>query len=104
MAIDMIENNDLGALAIGRLGDLNNFMDENKVYKNFSGNEEVFQRVDINEEFENLFGSKTFKNNKEKAKNDAEAFLVSKTIFLTSENNGSSSPKNVSLPASFSSC
>ena len=75
MAIDMIENNDLGALAIGRLGDLNNFMDENKVYKNFSGNEEVFQRVDINEEFENLFGSKTFKNNKEKAKNDAEAFV-----------------------------
>lgn len=75
MAIDMIENNDLGALAIGRLGDLNNFMDENKVYKNFAGNEEVFQRVDINEEFENLFGSKTFKNNKEKAKNDAEAFV-----------------------------
>ena len=75
MAIDRIENNDLGALATGRLGDLNNFMDENKVYKNFSGNEEVFQRVDINEEFENLFGSKTFKNNKEKAKNDAEAFV-----------------------------
>ena len=75
MAIDMIENNDLGALAIGRLGDLNNFTDENKGYKNFAGNEEVFQKIDINEEFENLFGSKTFKNNKEKAKNDAEAFV-----------------------------
>ena len=34
MAIDMIENNDLGALAKGRLGDLNGFTDENKVYKN----------------------------------------------------------------------
>ncbi len=43
--------------------------------KNFAGNEEVFQKIDINEEFENLFGSKTFKNNKEKAKNDAEAFV-----------------------------
>ena len=75
MAIDMIENNDLGALAVGRLGDLNNFTDESKGYKNFSGNEEVFQKIDINEEFENLFGSKTFKNNKEKAKNDAEAFV-----------------------------
>jgi hypothetical protein len=75
MAIDMIENNDLGALAVGRLGDLNNFTDENKGYKNFAGNEEVFQKIDINEEFENLFGSKTFKNNKEKAKNDAEAFV-----------------------------
>ena len=75
MAIDMIENNDLGALAIGRLGDLNSFTDENKGFKNFAGNEEVFQKIDINEEFENLFGSKTFKNNKEKAKNDAEAFV-----------------------------
>jgi len=75
MAIDMIENNDLGALAVGRLGDLNSFTDESKGYKNFAGNEEVFQKIDINEEFENLFGSKTFKNNKEKAKNDAEAFV-----------------------------
>lgn len=80
MAIDMIENNDLGALAIGRLGDLNNFMDENKVYKNFAGNEEVFQKIDINEEFENLFGvnifgDETFKRNKAKAKTDAEDFV-----------------------------
>jgi len=75
MAIDMIENNDLGALAKGRLGDLNGFTDENKVYKNFTGNEEVFQKIDINEEFENLFGSKTFKDNKAKAKADAEAFV-----------------------------
>lgn len=75
MAIDMIENNDLGALAKGRLGDLNGFTDENKVYKNFAGNEEVFQKIDINEEFENLFGSKTFKDNKAKAKADAEAFV-----------------------------
>jgi len=80
MAIDMIENNDLGALAKGRLGDLNSFMDENKVYKNFAGNEEVFQKIDINEEFENLFGinifgDETFKRNKEKAKTDAETFV-----------------------------
>ena len=80
MAIDMIENNDLGALAKGRLGDLNSFTDENKVYKNFAGNEEVFQKIDINEEFENLFGinifgDETFKRNKEKAKTDAETFV-----------------------------
>lgn len=75
MAIDMIENNDLGALAKGRLGDLNSFADESKSFKNFAGNEEVFQKIDINEEFENLFGSKTFKDNKAKAKADAEAFV-----------------------------
>ena len=39
MAIDMIENNDLGALAKGRLGDLNSFADESKSFKNFAGNE-----------------------------------------------------------------
>lgn len=75
MAIDMIENNDLGALAKGRLGDLNSFADESKSFKNFAGNEEVFQKIDINEEFENLFGSKTFKDNKAKAKAEAEAFV-----------------------------
>lgn len=75
MAIDMIENNDLGALAKGRLGDLNSFADESKSFKNFAGNEEVFQKIDINEEFENLFGSKTFKDNKAKARAEAEAFV-----------------------------
>ena len=75
MAIDMIENNDLGALANGRLGDLTQFADESKAFKNFTGNEDVFQKIDVNEEFENLFGSKTFKDNKEKAKKDAELFV-----------------------------
>ena len=73
MAIDMIENNELGALAKSRLGDTKQFTDENQKFKNFSGNEEVFQRVDINEEFENLFGSKTFKDNKAKATKDVAA-------------------------------
>jgi hypothetical protein len=77
MAIDMIENNDLGALASGRLGDLTQFADESKIFKNFTGNEEVFDKIDVNEEFENLFGSKTFKKNKEKAKQDAENFVKS---------------------------
>jgi hypothetical protein len=75
MAIDMIENNDLGALASGRLGDLTQFADESKIFKNFAGNEEVFDKIDINEEFENLFGSKTFKENKAKARNEADAFV-----------------------------
>lgn len=75
MAIDMIENNDLGALANGRLGDLNQFADESKAFKNFTGNEEVFKKIDVNEEFENLFGSKTFKDNKAKAKQEAETFV-----------------------------
>lgn len=77
MAIDMIENNELGALAKSRLGDTKQFTDENQKFKNFSGNEEVFQRVDINEEFENLFGSKTFKDNKSKATKEAEDFVAS---------------------------
>jgi hypothetical protein len=77
MAIDMIENNDLGALASGRLGDLTQFADESKTFKNFTGNEEVFDKIDVNEEFENLFGSKTFKENKAKAKTDAENFVRS---------------------------
>ena len=76
MAIDMIENNELGALAKSRLGDTKQFTDENQKFKNFSGHEEVFQRVDINEEFENLFGSKTFKDNKAKATKDAEDFVA----------------------------
>jgi hypothetical protein len=80
MAIDMIENNDLSALAKGRLGDLNSFADENKGFKNFAGNEEVFQKIDVNEEFENLFGinifgDETFKRNKAKAKSEAEEFV-----------------------------
>ena len=60
MAIDMIENNELGALAKSRLGDIKQFTDENQKFKNFSGNEDVFQKVDINEEFENLFGINIF--------------------------------------------
>jgi hypothetical protein len=77
MAIDMIENNELGALAKSRLGDTKQFTNENQKYKNFSGNEDVFQKVDINEEFENLFGSKTFKDNKAQATKEAEDFVAS---------------------------
>ncbi len=47
MAIDMIENNDLGALAPSRLG-LREFADDNWAYKNYTGGEDFF----------NLFGSR----------------------------------------------
>lgn len=47
MAIDMIENNELGALAKSRLGDYH-FDNEDWVYKNYTGDEEFF----------NLFGSR----------------------------------------------
>lgn len=52
MAIDMIENNELGALAPSRLG-LRQFRDDGKVYRqrNFAGDEEFF----------NLFGSQARK-------------------------------------------
>jgi hypothetical protein len=81
MAIDMIENNELSALAKSRLGDIKQFTDENQKFKNFSGNEDVFQRVDINEEFENLFGinifgDETFKKNKENSRKEAEQFVA----------------------------
>ena len=33
MAIDMIENNDMGALATSRLGDLHQFTDESQKFK-----------------------------------------------------------------------
>lgn len=53
MAIDMIENNELGALASSRLG-LRQFADDGKQYahRNFTGDEEFY----------NLFGSKARKN------------------------------------------
>jgi hypothetical protein len=41
MAIDMIENNELGALAPSRLG-LNEFVDDNWAYKNYTGEEDFF--------------------------------------------------------------
>lgn len=41
MAIDMIENNELGALAPSRLG-LDEFADEKWVYKNYTGGDEFF--------------------------------------------------------------
>lgn len=47
MAIDMIENNELGALAPSRLG-LNEFADEKWAYKNYTGEEDFY----------NLFGSR----------------------------------------------
>ena len=77
MAIDMIEKNDLGALASGRLGDLTQFADESNIFKNFTGNEEVFDKIDVNEEFENLFGSKAHKDSKARTKVEAENFVRS---------------------------
>lgn len=53
MAIDMIENNELGALAPSRLG-LNEFVDDNWAYKNYTGEEDFF----------NLFGSRKKKMDK----------------------------------------
>lgn len=50
MAIDMIENNELGALAPSRLG-LREFADDNWAYKNYTGGEDFF----------NLFGSRKAK-------------------------------------------
>lgn len=76
MAIDMIENNDLGALAKSRLGDLNQFTDDSKKYKNFTGEVGFFNPLDPNEEFAELFGSKTFKDNKAKATKEAEDFVA----------------------------
>jgi hypothetical protein len=53
MAIDMIENNELGALAPSRLG-LNEFVDDKWAYKNYTGEEDFF----------NLFGSRKKKMDK----------------------------------------
>jgi len=53
MAIDMIENNELGALAPSRLG-LREFADDNWAYKNYTGGEDFF----------NLFGSRKTKKEK----------------------------------------
>ena len=50
MAIDMIENNELGALAPSRLG-LRQFADEKWVYKNYTGDDNFY----------NLFGSRKAK-------------------------------------------
>lgn len=82
MAIDMIENNELGALATGRLGDLDQFVDENKsLMKKMSQGKDTFERVDPNEEFAslwgiNIFGDETFKKNKDKARSDAQSFVA----------------------------
>jgi len=53
MAIDMIENNELAALAPSRLG-LNQFADDQWVYKNYTGDENFY----------NLFGSRKKKMEK----------------------------------------
>lgn len=50
MAIDMIENNELGALAPSRLG-LREFADDNWVYKNYTGGDDFY----------NLLGSRKAK-------------------------------------------
>ena len=53
MAIDMLENNELAALAPSRLG-LRQFADEEWVYKNYAGDDQFF----------NLFGSRKAKISK----------------------------------------
>jgi len=53
MAIEMIENNELAALAPSRLG-LNEFADDNWAYRNYTGSDEFF----------NLFGSRKAKKEK----------------------------------------
>jgi len=53
MAIDMIENNELGALAPSRLG-LNEFVDDKWAYKNYTGDDDFY----------NLFGSRKRKMEK----------------------------------------
>lgn len=76
MAIDMIENNEMGALATSRLGDLNQFADESQKFKNFTGEVGFFNPIDPNEEFAELFGSKTFKRNKAAATKEAQDFVA----------------------------
>jgi hypothetical protein len=63
MAIDMLENNELGALATMRIGGNTSFVDENDVtpYKNFTGEDEFF----------NLFGSKKRKDSVAQVEKDA---------------------------------
>lgn len=56
MAIDMIENNELGALAPSRLG-LNEFADDQWAYRNYTGSDDFF----------NLFGSREKKKEKARA-------------------------------------
>lgn len=60
MAIDMIENNELGTFTEGRLG-LNQFVDEG--YTNYTGGEDFF----------NLFGSKKRKKRREEEAKVVEA-------------------------------
>lgn len=77
MAIDMIENNEMGALAKSRLGDLHQFTDESQKFKNFTGEVGFFNPIDPNEEFAELFGSKTFKRHLADATKQAEDFVAS---------------------------
>jgi hypothetical protein len=63
MAIDMLENNELGALATMRIGGNTSFVDENDItpYRNFTGEDEFF----------NLFGSKKRKASVAQVEKDA---------------------------------
>lgn len=65
MAIDMIENNELGALAPSRLG-LRQFADDGKKYgyRNFTGDEQFY----------NLFGSKTRKESLARVEQEAKTY------------------------------
>jgi hypothetical protein len=65
MAIDMLENNELGALAPMRIGGNTSFLDENTTpaYRSFTGEDEFF----------NLFGSKKRKDSIAQVEKDAAA-------------------------------
>jgi hypothetical protein len=65
MAIDMLENNELGALAPMRIGGNTSFLDENTkpAYRNFTGEDEFF----------NLFGSKKRKDSVAQVEKDEAA-------------------------------
>lgn len=65
MAIDMLENNELGALAPMRIGDNTSFVDENDVTpcRSFTGEDDFY----------NLFGSKKRKDSVAKVEKDANA-------------------------------
>jgi hypothetical protein len=72
MAIDMIERTNEGAHAPSRLGNFQ-FADDSKHFRNFTGGQDFFQGG--GEDWANLFGSQLNKQNKIKAREEAEKFV-----------------------------
>ena len=92
MAIDMIERTDEGVHAKSRLGN-HQFADDNKHFKNFTGGQDFFQGG--GEDWANLFGSQTNKQNKIKAREEAEKFV--KDLPASKTNNPSCDAISASL-------